>query len=407
MENFNLNSVTANIMLDQRRAKNNTNKFPVKYRVNHKGKKKYFPTGKDMTEESWLELPTSAKRNLIKERGDLTRGFRKLTDAITEIFDEGYNFSFEKLEFALGKTKIGSLDDLFIQKNIELMEMDRVGTAVVYQCTFKSLKLFHKDAVLQPKDITISFLKRYQKWMIDKNNTYSTVGIYLRHLRAILNIAKKNSMLTEVDYPFGKDKFQIPSVKVEKRVLTKVKIKCIIDFPLEENTNQQMYRDFWIFSYLGNGMNINDLCRLKYANIFDDEIQFLRKKTILTVKQKKTIYVSLTPELLKIINKWGLKDKSGYIFPILTKNCNAIEEKTLVRNLIRSINNTIENISKKLKFGHINTYTARHSYASNTIKDSDPFFVRDQLGHTSITSTQTYMATATKEERRKQAQKLL
>jgi hypothetical protein len=38
----------------------------------------------------------------------------------------------------------------------------------------------------------------------------TTIGMSLRALRAIFNIAKKDGIITDEQYPFGRNKYQIP-----------------------------------------------------------------------------------------------------------------------------------------------------------------------------------------------------
>ena len=52
---------------------------------------------------------------------------------------------------------------------------------------------------------------------------------------------------------------------------------------------------------------------------------------MLTSKKKKTIYISITPNLQIIIDRWSQKDKGGYIFPFLPQKCSAEKEKELVK----------------------------------------------------------------------------
>jgi len=410
MENYSLNGVSANIFFDTRRAKNDTELYPVKYRVNYKGKRKLFPSGKDLSEETWNSYinPDKNTKQIKSLRQDLKIGFRNITDAIDNIFNERKPFSFELLDQMMGRKHVESLDDLFTEKINEQYSLGRVGNALAYSNAYKSIKDFHGKKTLMPNQITISFLNNYQKKMLEKGNSFSTIGLYLRELRAIMNIAKKSMIITEEEYPFGKDKFQIPKGDSQKKVLTKEQIIKLIEYPCKEGSLQQKYRDLWVFSYLGNGLNINDLCRLRFTDIDNGEIKFLRKKTILTSRNKKYIYVPIGTHLQTIIDRWSAKDKSGYIFPFLPKKCSPEKEKELVKKLVRAINQTMSRMGEKLGYGKISTYTARHSYATNLVKSgADPAYIGDTLGHTSLKSTEVYFAPTTPEERIKQSNKLL
>lgn len=117
---------------------------------------------------------------------------------------------------------------------------------------------------------------------------------------------------------FGKGKYEIPTGKGRKLALTLQQIKQIISYTDGAEATEH-YRDLWFFSYLCNGININDMLKLKYANIDGDEIHFYRSKTMHTSKEKKEIYALITPEMKQIIDRWGNLDKNSnsYIFPFL------------------------------------------------------------------------------------------
>jgi integrase len=82
-----------------------------------------------------------------------------------------------------------------------------------------------------------------------------------------------------------------------------------------------MAKDYWIFIYLCNGLNVKDLCLLKWKNIDGDWLRYERAKTSRTKKDGKLISVSLKPEAKAIISRWGLPSLSpdSYLFPHLSK----------------------------------------------------------------------------------------
>ena len=110
------------------------------------------------------------------------------------------------------------------------------------------------------------------------------------------------------DYPFGKRKYTIPSGLNIKKALILEEIGMIYHYPLPENSITQMCRDYWIFLYLCNGMNVKDFCLLKYENIENDFIIFHRAKTAHSRRSNpEPIRVSLKDEARRIIDKWGQK----------------------------------------------------------------------------------------------------
>ena len=102
----------------------------------------------------------------------------------------------------------------------------------------------------------------------------------------------------------GKDKYEIQAGAGRKKALTLQEIGKIVRFS-DGNETTERYRDLWFFMYLCNGINTADLVKLKYKNIHDGEICFVRQKTERTNKTIKEICVPITPEMETIIERWG------------------------------------------------------------------------------------------------------
>lgn len=217
---------------------------------------------------------------------------------------------------------------------------------------------FAGDAI-QYKDITVDWLNAYEKFML-KDRSYTTIGIYLRYLRAIFNEAIESGFIEAAIYPFKKNKYSIPTSAKRKMALTLEQIKQIFDYESPSEVTVR-YRDLWVFSYLANGANFNDILRLQYENIKGNEIHFLRKKTEHTLKTKKDVVVFITSEMNKIIEKWGnpKKDSKNYIFPYLNGVESAEQEYKIIEDVIKRANKHLSKIAKELNLPHITTYTAR------------------------------------------------
>ncbi len=55
----------------------------------------------------------------------------------------------------------------------------------------------------------------------------------------------------------------------------------------------QMARDYWLFMYFCNGMNMKDMCLLTYGNIKGNVLSFERAKTAKTKRKVEAIRVPL------------------------------------------------------------------------------------------------------------------
>lgn len=262
-----------------------------------------------------------------------------------------------------------------------------------------------KELPLKFTEITIDWLKKYEKWLLDNKKSYTTISMYMRALQSILNDGIKQNYLSQAKYPFGKGKYEIPTENGRKLALTLAQIGEVMKHQLNTEIEQQ-YRDLWFFSYLCNGINMVDMLKLKYANIANGEIAFYRQKTIRNVKVKKKIEVTLLPQMQTIIDKWGNPDRSpsNYIFPFITDGLSPVDEQRIVKNITRAINNKMQNIGEALGIGNISTYTARHSFAT-VLKRSgaNVAFISESLGHTDLNTTENYLASFEKDERIKNA----
>jgi integrase len=274
----------------------------------------------------------------------------------------------------------------------ELKIQKQIGTAVSYETALKSIEGF--KAGLRYADITVTFLKRYEAAMLEAGKKSTTVGFYLRSLRTIMNKADIDRKL----YPFGtgKNKYTIPTGCNIKKALTLDEISRIYYYETEARTTKAMAKDYWIFSYLCNGLNVKDLCLLKWKNIEGDSLQYERAKTSRTKREKKPIEVSLKPEAKAIISRWGQPaiNPEAYIFPHLNKSMTAERERDVIKQLTKNINKYMKLIAAELKINReVTTYFARHSY-STVMRNSgaSTSYISQALGHSNEKVTQNYLA---------------
>jgi len=315
-------------------------------------------------------------------------------------------FSFEALDLRLGKATGDTLNSALKAKIETLKKEERIGTMHYYHGVLRGIEVFAGDKIAF-HNITVEWLKRYEKFMLkDKNHT--TVGIHMRGIRAMMNDAKKAGLIKVSAYPFGKDKYVIQTGESKKKALTIQQIAQVVKYTDELEATER-YRDLWFFMYLCNGINVADLVKLKYKNIVDGEICFIRQKTELTSKMRKEIRAVVTSEIEEIIKKWGTIKKSAndYIFPFLSDDDDAIRRKIVTKDITKRINKRMKRIGEALGIEGITTYTARHSYAT-VLKRSGAniAYISESLGHSDLKTTEAYLACFEKEERVKNASML-
>jgi len=393
---------------------------PLRWCVTYKKKRVYYSTGIKLLWVEWNYLDAlyrltkngekiksndwdplnKLQKNKIKDYyNDLQAYYSNRMEKNVRELAQADNFTFTSLNVKLNKVVINTANLAFQSKIDSLMKDEKVGNANVYKCALRSLESFKGNNVLF-SEITPEWLKKYQSFMEKNGLRYSSIGMYLRTLRVIVNEARTQGLINPSTYPFGRGKFEIPTGSGREMALTLEDIKKIAAFECQTKTIE-MSRDLWLFSFYCNGVNFGDMCRFTFDNIENDEIYFYRKKTFNKVKEKKEIIAPILPPMLDIINKWGSDDqRKSHIFPFLNECTTEEEMKHEISNLIRLVNKQIKIVTKALGLPDLSTYSARHSYATILAKKRVPeSYIADQLGHANRTVTQNYFGNYSKEER--------
>jgi integrase len=319
-----------------------------------------------------------------------------LKPRIRELADNGV-FTHERLNQLLGKSDISTINEAFRTKIAALEASDKISNATIYKC---ALNTFENFAGVKPfSAITPKFLREFQEDMEKREMRKSSMGMYLRCLRAVVN-NNGESFLPGGNYPFGKGKFVIPTGSGREMALNLNDIHKLEEYECKSKTIE-LCRDMWLFSFYCSGVNFSDLCRMKHKDIENDEIHFIRQKTKSTTQDQKDIVSPIIEPMRRIILRHANKESKGYIFPMLNGTKTEAERINNIRNFIRLTNRKIKDIAKDLKLmDGISTYTARHSYATILAKLRVPeSFISEQLGHSKRSVTQGYFDSYSREER--------
>ncbi|MBD0332972.1 MAG: site-specific integrase [Chitinophagaceae bacterium] len=439
-------SVAIAIILDTRRIKENK-KYPVKLRVNYQRVTNYYPTIFDLSEEDYQKLSATrisqelqTVRDKLKqiERGALNaleklkpfsfqafeKSFvlgnplfkqRKIKALAVEVHSEdGFDYSPYQKKFPIleeTNAKPLTLTWAYLQYIWKLVREGRISSAVAYHCSYVSLKRFKSNVSLI--DITPSFLHAYEQFARTGGISKTTIGIYLRPLRAVFNdVIDKGLLSKETAYPFGRRKYQIPTAKKVKKALDLEDVERIYNYQCsKENSSEQMAKDFWFFSYFGNGMNPKDIAFLKYSNIHDDYLTFERIKTERSLRSDPVIItVYINEDMKTIIERWGNKDRSpdNYIFPILQPGLSDLRIYDRIQNFVGLINYWMKEILLNLGIDKkATTYVARHTF-STVLKRSGASteFIQEALGYTDIKTTENYLDSFDRETKKELATRL-
>lgn len=393
-----MSTATASIFLDTRRALKDGS-YPIKLTIYYLGKKRHYKTPFKLAEEDYRKmLGTSirdqnlknSKNRIYKWLGEQEAIIRKM-----ERFDfDAFETEFTKDERATkAKFSLEQVQPFFEDYINKLRIQERIKTAESYQSALNSLVQYRRHLKFQ--DITPDFLSSYEIWMIAKKKSKTTVGVYLRSLRTIYNLAMQKGVVTYTQYPFKR--YTIPAPRKSKRAFKDEQIKILFNAKMELEPYAKAL-DIWRFSFLCNGINLKDIALLKWENIKGDYLEFFRKKTENTKRENiLPIRVHLNKHAHGIIERWGNtpEDPDSYLFPILEADLSIREIENRIANLTRTTNKYLKRIGEQLGIPvKLTTYTARHSFATK-LKNSEKVslsFIMESLGHSSIKTTMDYLA---------------
>lgn len=378
---------TTAAVLDTRYQKVSSDTFPVRLRITNNKIQKYFPTKFSMTEKEWKTMKGSRPGDLKETLLEITA----IESKAAGIIDKMKTFSFDqfKKKFDLTSNGVGLVSTAFDNYIKSLSENDQVGTANSYGNAKNSIEKFRPALTFD--DITPESLQQYERWMLKKDNSLTTIGWYLRCLRNLFNEAREAGEIPQAVYPFGKRKYVIPAPKGNKVALNESELSALSNCKTQPGSMTDKAKDFFLFIYNECGINVKDLCLLKYENIQSGFVVFVREKT--KKSSGKIIRLPLKTDALDIIRKWGNPNKpENYIFPILTPGLNERSIKAKVRDFTCLLNKHLKQIAKDAKIKKtLTTYVARHTAFSIMYRNGFSMeVIRELAGHENLTTTQVY-----------------
>jgi integrase/recombinase XerD len=397
---------SSSIFHDTRRIKKN-GKYPVKIQIYFNRERKYYTTRFEYTKEEFQFIFTQKPKEPYKTNKLEIESLVKKADEIIEQLGSYFTFELFNKKYLLNRRDRGNVFAVYKGLIKELEGNDQIGTATTYNNSLRSLETYVGKEVLRFEQVTVDFLKRYEKWMssegsmrigkkgeekIKKGNSKNTIGMYLRALRAVYKIGIRDGDVPEIAYPFGKNGYIIPAGRNFKRALDIHDVLKILTYQSEASHNDTLLfaRDIWLFTYLGNGLNLKDIANLRFKNILGETIVFNRAKTANTKKDKQVqIKIDYDDELKKIIFRWGNKEQTpdNYIFPILKKGMDAKKQHSTIKQTIKTVNKYIKRIGLEVGIElSLTTYVARHSFAT-ILRDAGatPAMLSEQMGNSEHT----------------------
>lgn len=403
MYRFRKDGISVIAVVDRRRMKNN-GLYPVKIEVVYRRIQKYFPTGQDVSLREWEGFWKA--RRISKKCASIENSFNIIRNEVEKLAEKG-EFNFNTLELRLGKMTT-TLNEALQKKMDECMEHEQINSFYRYRSTLRAVERFGGKRILL-NIVTVGWLKKCEAYWRREGKSMTTLNIYMKAIRSVFKEALDSGMIREGQFPFNKNGYKIPTSAARKLALSKEDIRKISEW--RGDPRIEYWRDLWMFSYLCNGINFRDMIFLKYENIVDGEISFIRSKTSGVLGNSKVIKAPLTPKMIDIINQRG-RGMNGkpdeYIFKHAKGKVKPLTASLLVRKVIHKCNDALKKLADDIGVKAFSTYAARHSFATVLKRNGvDISFISESLGHTNTAITENYLAGYDKDERMKNAKSLL
>lgn len=370
---------------------------PVMICLTQNAQRKYLSTGLNCHPDLWdskkntlsrkhpmqkdMEIFLAEKLNLIKKRILLAES-------------EGVELSLNELvnELKSEVTVSQQLSD-YLESTIDrLKNTGKIESANILQSTKNAWCRFFNRKSFTYEDINYGSIKRFEEFCAMNGNMPNTIFLYLRTLKTAINNGIKEGRITEKYDPFKEISFaKYRRIKTRKRAISREELHKIEQVVFKPEESKYHSLNYFLFSYYTGGMNFIDLACLKWENISNNHLSYIRKKT------NEIINVPLLVPAKKILDTYRMVNpgnQSHYIFPILNETHS---KPTTISNRLHKVNmivnRDLREIGQSLGIEtKITTYVARHTFATVMKRNGVPVSIIGQaLGHEDEKTTQIYL----------------
>ena len=369
---------------------------PIMIRLTKNGKRKYVTTGFSSKLKDWnedKEVPRKSHPNQDLIDAFIFNKVNEYKRKIIELKSQGIEPTIEALLETVEKVvKPSTIYDFFKMKIQQMIDSGKVGNSNVYKDTMNSFFTCFKSKNYEFSDLDFSMLEKYKVFLRKKSVADSTLHLRFRTIRSLYNMAIKEGVARLENYPFNK--FKVSQFKLESkpRAISVEDVEKIKNLELKEGLSLFRTRQYFLFSVYGAGINFTDMAFLKWENIKDGRIEYVRSKT------GKQIDFKILQPVQEILDYWKpltFKSSDDYVFNILNKRIHItpVQKDNRIHKVIKYTNKDLKEIGKLAGIEtHLTTYVARHTFATILKnKDISSRIIGEMMGHTDEKITEIYL----------------
>ena len=383
----------ASINIKLRNKANKNGLYPVIIRVVKDRKQKIITLGMSCKKKDWDNVKFQFRRsekNFVQRNRVLLKFKEKALKIIDDFTLDGIDFTLNQFEDKFrGKSLLKTTVKKFWGDKIQDLILEgRIGTSKTYKDTLNSFFKFSRGNIVF-REITPLLLDKYVTVLRSNGNTDGGIGVKMRTLRALYNDAIKKGVVKTEYYPFNIFKVSKFKSKGFKKALTRDDVRKIENLDIKENPKLTDAKNFFMFSYYVRGMNFIDMTKLKWEDIQDNKILYIRSKT------KKPFAIKISEPVQVILDYYKAQNRGvKYVFPILLKDdLTPMQVHNRKTKALKVFNRKLKLIAKIQGVnGDITSYVARHSFATNLKYAGISYEVISQsMGHKDPSITRAYL----------------
>ncbi len=270
----------------------------------------------------------------------------------------------------------------------EMKRAGRISQATVVKETRNSIFRFAEDS-LKFEEITSTFLEKYEVFLRETGSKNGGIAFRMRELRTIFNKARKRGIIPKEPYPF--EKYCISKLKSEstKTALSLEEFQKFKAVDLSMYPHLQEAYNYFLFSIYTRGMNFQDMMLLKWNDIRNGRIFYIRSKT------KGKINLEIIPPAQEILDYYkAQKRDTKYVFPILLSDTMTPQQiANRKQKVLSRYNSKLKTIARLAGIHRpISSYVARHSFATILKMSGAPIEkISEMMGHRDVSITIAYL----------------
>lgn len=260
-----------------------------------------------------------------------------------------------------------SKKDVFVMFDTIIGEMQqdgRIGTATAYKDAKSALRLYcsngnrerARSSVASLPFAEVSSIEKVKAWatfMLTRGNSPASAGMRLRQLRAVLNRARAERLITFDDVPF-KNVWNPGGLRVSDyrgdlapQPLSEEEVSLILNHTSAEPRTTWAIDVFRLLMAMG-GPHMHDVANLTRENLRAGRIHYRRSKTRRTQRASVEVSIAISPVMKEVFDRYQPLG-SQYLLPVIgTQHRTPTQQKDAIKQCIRIINDRLGKVARAL-----------------------------------------------------------